>query len=233
MTAGIIVAAGRSRRMGFDKLEAPLAGRPVLWHSLQALGRCPELSEIIVVTDEVRAARLEALVEEIRPPWAPRWRWVPGGAERYDSVAAGLDAVAANTQWVAVHDGARPLVSPDDIAHVIQRAQATGAASLAHPVVETVKRADAAGRVSAAVDREGLWAMETPQVFSLPLLREAYAHACTQGLAPTDEVSAVAALGHDVWLVESHSFNPKITHPPDLLLAERCLSSQKTLNCGS
>lgn len=225
MTAGIIVAAGRSRRMGFDKLETPLAGRPVLWHSLQALAACPELHELIVVTDDTRAARLQTLLAETRPPWAARVRYVPGGAERYLSVAAGLEAVSPGTQWVAVHDGARPLVSPADVSRVIQRGQRTGAASLAHRVVETVKRADAQGRVCAAVDRENLWAMETPQVFALSLLRDAYAHAHAQGLAPTDEVSAVAALGHDVWLVESTSVNLKITHPPDLALAERCLSA--------
>ncbi len=224
MTTGIIVAAGHSRRMGFDKLEASLAGQPVLWRSLMALTRCADLAEIIVVTDDTRAARLrERLVTEEGRPVAGRVRFVPGGAERCDSVAAGLAAVSPQTQLVAVHDGARPLVAPEDIARTIRQARLTGAAALAHRVVETVKRADAAGRVLAAVDRDGLWAMETPQVFALPLLRDACARAQAEGATPTDEVSAVAALGHDVWLVEATSFNPKITHPPDLALAEKYL----------
>ena len=101
-----------------------------------------------------------------------------------------------------------------------------GAASLAHPIVETVKRADDSGRVVASVDRAGLWAMETPQVFEIRLLRRAYSAAMTTGAIPTDEVSVVEALGEPVFLVASSSLNLKITHPADLALASRCLTEQ-------
>ena len=112
---------------------------------------------------------------------------------------------------------------------VIARAKETGAAALARPVVETVKRADASGRVTAAVDRDGLWAMETPQVFAVPLLRSAYRLAMSHAAVPTDEVSVVAAFGEPVFLVASNSFNFKITGPQDLELARELLARRAPL----
>ncbi len=218
-TAAIIVAAGSSRRMGFDKLMAPLGGEPVLWRSIQAFAG-PEISQIVVVTSDDRRDALAKNVAAL----GRRVVFVPGGAERHLSVAEGLRALAPDTEFVAVHDGARPLVSRADLARVIAKAHEVAAASLAHPVVDTVKRADAAGRVTGAVDRTGLWGMETPQVFSLPLLRRAYDAVLAAGKTPTDEVSAVEFIGHDVFLVESTAPNLKITHPQDLALAGRLLT---------
>jgi len=223
MTSAIIVAAGSSRRMGFNKLEASLAGRSVLEHAVRALAACGEFGEIVLVTSSERweegPARVRAMAAETGVPV----RLVRGGAERHHSVAAGLEALSPSSVLVAVHDGARPLVSAGDLRRVVAEARLSGAASLAHPVVETLKRADAAGRVTTGVDRDHLWAMETPQVFRTALLREAYAAALVRGEKPTDEVSAVQAAGHPVHLVASTSPNLKITHPQDLALAEKLL----------
>jgi 2-C-methyl-D-erythritol 4-phosphate cytidylyltransferase len=223
MVAAIIVAAGGSARMGFDKLSADLGGQPVLVRSIRAFAGIPEVREIIVVTGEERRAALTlGLASHVSTPV----RFATGGAHRHLSVLAGLAAVSAEATHVAVHDAARPLVSAADVGRVIAKAREVGAASLAHPIVETVKRADDSGRVMASVDRAGLWAMETPQVFEIRLLRRAYSAAMGTGATPTDEVSVVEGLGAPVFLLASSSLNLKITHPADLALASRCLTHQ-------
>jgi 2-C-methyl-D-erythritol 4-phosphate cytidylyltransferase len=224
MTSAIIVAAGSSRRMGFDKLAATLAGRPVLEHAVRALAVCGEFGEIILVTNPGRWPEAQAWADAVARETGVPVRLAEGGAERHDSVAAGLAALDAAAEFVAVHDGARPLVLAADLRRVVAEARRSGAASLAHPVVETVKRADTTGCVTTSVDRDGLWAMETPQVFNLSLLRDAYAAALARGEKLTDEVSAVQAAGHPVRLVTSTTLNLKITHPQDLAFAETLLA---------
>jgi 2-C-methyl-D-erythritol 4-phosphate cytidylyltransferase len=150
-------------------------------------------------------------------------RRVAGGVVRQDSVAAGLAALAAGARLVAVHDGARPLVSPADIDRCVAAAGEHRAAALARRVTETLKRSDADGFSTAAVSREQLWFMETPQVFEIPLLLEAYAAVTARGLAVTDEVSVLEAIGVRVKFVESAHPNLKITTPADLALAEALL----------
>lgn len=145
---------------------------------------------------------------------------VDGGAERQDSVACGLAALPPATRFVAVHDGARPLISPAGVRACYEAARQGGAAACAHPVVDTLKRADAKGRtLPEKVSREHLWCMETPQVFDVGLLRRAYARVAERGLVVTDEVSAMEAIGIPTHLVQVGA-NPKITLPGDLELAE-------------
>ena len=151
---------------------------------------------------------------------------LPGGAQRQDSVWSGLQA--ATQPWVAVHDGARPLISPEMILQTIAAAVQTGAAALAKPVTETLKRANMEQVVlpdTPAIDRAQLWSMETPQVFSRQLLREAYELVRAGNHLVTDEVSAMQLLGRPVQLVLNPSPNPKITYPPDIALAEQLLRS--------
>lgn len=211
--AAVIVAAGSSRRMGFDKLAAPLRGKPVLRWSVERLLAVPEIARVVVVCDE---SRFEALLSgDFEKPVLR----VDGGTERQDSVFAGLSALGREIQHVAVHDGARPLVAPEDISTLLTAAREHRAASLARAVTETLKRTDAAGFVAAPVEREHLWFMETPQAFELPLLLDAYAKVRGEGVAVTDEVSAVQALGIPVKLVASTRPNLKITIPADLDLA--------------
>jgi 2-C-methyl-D-erythritol 4-phosphate cytidylyltransferase len=148
---------------------------------------------------------------------------VDGGRDRQDSVAAGLAALSASARYVAVHDGARPLVSPEDIDRCVAAAADHRAAALARRVTETLKRSDPAGFSTEAVSREDLWFMETPQVFEILLLREAYQSVGSRGLAVTDEVSALESIGVRVKFVESGHPNLKITTPADLALAEALL----------
>jgi 2-C-methyl-D-erythritol 4-phosphate cytidylyltransferase len=218
-TTAIIVAAGSSQRMGFDKLAAPLAGMPVLQRTLEVFLTADCISDIIVVCPQ---QRWEWLTTAGR---AKPVRHVPGGATRQDSVANGLAAVAPAAACVAVHDGARPLVTADDIARCVAAAREFGAASLARRVTETLKRSDADDFNAHAVAREHLWFMETPQVFTVPLLREAYAVVSANALTVTDEVSAVQAIGARVKFIEASRPNPKITHPADLRLAAALLTN--------
>ena len=166
MVSAIIVAAGSSRRMGFDKLFAPLASQPVIAHSLRAFLDHPLIEEVVLVSSAGNREKLSALSNQVRV--------VDGGPDRCDSVWNGLSGVSSACQIVAIHDGARPLIHADSITRGIQAAQEHGAAALARPVTDTVKRADQSGRVVGSVDRTGLWAMETPQCFRLELLRAAW-----------------------------------------------------------
>lgn len=215
MFCAVIVAAGSSRRAGFDKLAAPLAGVPVLRRSVDAFVAAGAAA-VVVVCPQGRWVETGLAAADFPIPVTR----VDGGAERQDSVAAGLAALPAGTRMVAVHDGARPLITPEGIAACLQAAEETGAATCAHPVVDTLKRADAEGRaLPEKVSRENLWGMETPQIFRLVLLLQAYEHVKTHGLVVTDEVSAVESLGVATRLVQGGT-NLKITLPGDLELAE-------------
>lgn len=215
MFSAVIVAAGSSRRAGFDKLAALLDGVPVLRRSVDAFVAAGA-SAVVVVCPETRWVETGLAAAEFPVPVVR----VDGGAERQDSVAAGMAALPAGTRMVAVHDGARPLVTPEGIRACLAAAEETGAAACAHPVVDTLKRADAGGfSLPEAVSREHLWGMETPQIFNLELLQRAYLHVAEQGLVVTDEVSAVESIGVATQLVQVGA-NLKITLPGDLELAE-------------
>lgn len=221
MTSAIIVAAGSSRRMGFNKLLAPLGGIPVLRRTLGEFQACAEVDEIIVVTGE-------DVAEQIR-----HWRdhgglsklvaIVPGGAERHFSVWNGLRKCSPKSEIVAVHDGARPLISPVQISKCIAAAREQRAVACARPMTETIKRVDADGRITESLDRNGVWVMETPQVFAKDLLVSAYEAVIRDGALVTDEVSAVQHVGVAVVVVDNPSPNPKITFPADLVFAENFL----------
>lgn len=222
MLSAIIVAAGTSRRMGFDKLFAPLLGKPVLAHTLDAFEEATCVDEMILVG---QAARLSELRELVRSSGFKKVRQIiAGGERRQDSVLAGLDVVAPMAHYVAVHDAARPLITAATITHIFDLACQHGAASLAEPVTDTLKQAGHDQIVSGGIDRAGLYAMQTPQVFSRDLLIKAYAAVAASQISVTDEVSAVQHLGRKVLLVPNDQFNPKITFPRDLRLAEALLN---------
>jgi 2-C-methyl-D-erythritol 4-phosphate cytidylyltransferase len=221
----IVVAAGSSRRMGFDKLLAPLAGQPVLWHSIHALARCPEVEGFTVVARPDLVEKITRLAESAA--LGKRVLVVEGGIERHLSVSAGLATLEAEG-FVAIHDAARPLVTPEVVAGCLALARMHGAASCASPVSDTVKRGDGAGMVSGSVDRKDLWAMQTPQIFSNRLIREAYAAVLRDGEMVTDEVSAVERLGRGVALYQNGEWNLKITFPRDIGLAELILANRET-----
>jgi len=217
MLSAIIVAAGSSRRMGFDKLFAEIVGKPVIAHSLNAFARTESVNEIVVVAQEDRHRDIEQIVrdENLNNVRAI----VRGGEHRHDSVRAGLETVSGDAEYIAVHDAARPLVTPQQIEHVFEKCRYFGAASLAEPIRDTVKRADVDLRVAQSVDRHELYAMQTPQIFERKILEQAYQVVAEKMLLVTDEVSAVELIGRKAALVVNDEFNFKITYPRDLSLA--------------
>lgn len=226
MFSAIIVAAGGSRRMGFDKLSALLAGKPVLAHTIDAFGTCPAVDEIILVC----SAENEAWINEIASASMRSDKItavVRGGAERHFSVWNGIAAANPDADLLGVHDGARPLVTSSAITTCARVAAANGAATLARPITDTVKRCDADNIVTEPVDRNGLWAMETPQIFHASLLRQAYEAVLSRGDLVTDEVSAVQAIGRPVMAVASEHPNLKITYPADLDLASMLIGGSR------
>ena len=226
MLSAIIVAAGSSERMGFDKLLALLGDKPVLAHTLDAFEQTSCVDEIILVARAERVSEFQDLVKQ--SGFKKVRKVVAGGAQRQDSVRAGLEQLSQTAGYVAVHDAARPLVMPEQIERVFSLAQEHGAAALAEPITDTLKRADKDRFVTGGVAREGLYSMQTPQIFSRKLLVDAYAGVAANNLSVTDEVSAVEHLGARVLLVPNADFNVKITYPRDLLLAQSALTRRSS-----
>lgn len=226
MLSAIIVAAGSSQRMGFDKLLALMGDKPVLAHTIKAFEQTASVDEIVLVGREERLWEFEQLVrlngfQKVR-------HVIRGGERRQDSVRAGLGCASRETTYVAVHDAARPLVMPAQIESVFELARKHGGATLAEPVTNTLKRADKNGVVSGGVSRENLFAMQTPQIFERGLLEKAYAAVAERNLAITDEVSAVEELGGKVVLLSSDDWNIKVTYPRDLFLAEAVIARRSS-----
>src|SRR5262245_28311869 len=222
--AALVLAAGRGERLGqpLPKAFVPLAGRPLL-HALAGMAAVPAIERVVPVIARADRARWDALgpalaaIPKLAPP-------VTGGAERQDSVRAGLDALADAVEWVAVHDAARPFVRPAAVARVLAAARESGAAILAVPVADTIKRVQG-GRVLETPPRSECWAAQTPQVFRVELLREALAKASAQGRVATDDAQLVEWLGVTVAVVEGDADNWKLTRPEDLAAAERRLAA--------
>ncbi|MCK9588115.1 MAG: 2-C-methyl-D-erythritol 4-phosphate cytidylyltransferase [Terrimicrobiaceae bacterium] len=222
--AGLIVAAGASRRMGFDKMTAPLAGRPLVTWSLAAFEACEDIGPCALVCAEARLAEFTALAA----PYKKFQSVVAGGNERAESVLNGLQALGSRgLALIAVHDAARPLVTPAMISRVVAVAEEWGAAAAAEPVGDSLHRATAAGHLAETVSREGLWAMQTPQVAGLQALREALEAAKASKRVVTDEISALIQAGRRPRTVFHGNLNLKVTFPRDLALAEAVLLSQK------
>jgi 2-C-methyl-D-erythritol 4-phosphate cytidylyltransferase len=225
MLSAIIVAAGSSRRMGFNKLFATIAGKPVIAHAIQAFERSRSVTEIIIVArkdqhDEIRGLARAKGFKKVRAI-------IAGGEYRQDSVRAGLDRLGDEAKYVAVHDAARPLVTPEQIDRVYAQCRVHGAATLAEPINDTLKRADVDLMITASVDRHQLYAMQTPQIFERGLIEEAYRAVYAGNVSVTDEVSAIERLGRKVVLVLNEDFNFKITYPRDLGLAEFVLKQRE------
>jgi 2-C-methyl-D-erythritol 4-phosphate cytidylyltransferase len=213
----VIVAGGASRRMGFNKLTAELAGRPVLAWSVAAFNDCPSVDALVLVCSSGARAELEGIARAAAP--RKLRAVVEGGAHRHLSVAEGLHAVPETAAMIAVHDAARPLVTGEMIARCLEEAHNSGAAACARRVTDTLKRINDEGFITESVDRAHLWAVETPQIFRAELLRHAYQEVIATGGHVTDETSAVQAAGAPVALVETPEWNGKITYPGDLELA--------------
>jgi 2-C-methyl-D-erythritol 4-phosphate cytidylyltransferase/2-C-methyl-D-erythritol 2,4-cyclodiphosphate synthase len=210
----VIVAAGSGLRFGaaIPKQALPMAGLPVAGWSVRAFQRSGAAEEIVLVIPPGGCPPLESLA-------GPGVRLVEGGPRRSDSVRLGLAAARLKTDVALIHDGARPLVDPLDIVRVAEAAFREGAAILAVPVTDTLKRAGEGDRIVETVDRRSLWRAQTPQGFRRDVLEKALA--LDPEAEATDEAVLVERLGLAVKLVEGSPVNLKITAPGDLELAER------------
>jgi len=219
MNYGVIVAAGKSERMGpnVDKAFLSLGTRPVLAYSVQAFEKCHDIDGIVLV---VRRDRLEATHGMVQMlGFAKVRKIVAGGARRQDSVANGLEPLNDEVKIVAVHDGARPCVTADLIAETVKAAKRYGSGVAAAKLTDTVKYVENGLTVTKTLDRSKLWAVQTPQTFRLDLLRKALAAVVRKRVTVTDEAAAVEMLGEEVRLVPVAQPNIKVTTPDDLALA--------------
>lgn len=228
MTAVLVLAAGRGERLGqpIPKAFVALRGRSLLERSLATMLTVPEVDlvqPVVSASDLSRYASLALVESEATLGLCDP---VPGGVERQDSVAAGLDALPDEVDLVAVHDAARCLVTVDEVHRVLAEAEAHGAALLATPARDTIKRVRA-GEVVETPTRSECWVAQTPQAFHVGLLREAIDKARADGVLGTDDAQLVERLGVPVRVVEGSPRNIKITLPDDLALAERLLMSEE------
>lgn len=222
--SAIIPAAGQGKRMGMgqNKVHLTLGNETILTLTLKIFDQLDEVEELIVV---VRPDEVEACLEQIFLPgrFQKPYKVVAGGKERQDSVKAGLAVLSRHTDFVLIHDGARPLITNDLIQGALEAAALHGTAVLAVPVKDTIKVVQANGFVKQTPERSTLRAVQTPQIFSRALICRAYEHATETGILGTDDASLVEALGESVYLVSGSYENIKITTPEDLLLAESIL----------
>lgn len=233
----IVPAAGAGRRMGaaIPKQYLPLAGQALIVHTLNALLADPRLSGVVVAISAEDEWWPEVAVQCVtnKPLWV-----VAGGAERSQSVLNGLEALrerAHPDDWALVHDAARPCLSPADLERLFtELADDPVGGLLAVPLADTLKQADASGRVAATVDRSSLWRALTPQMFRLGRLRDALREALARGLTVTDEAAAMEAAGFAPRLIEGRADNLKVTRPEDLALAEFYLTrgSERVMRIG-
>lgn len=229
-TAAILLAAGQGRRMQgvvADKVLAPLAGRPVFAHSAAAFIASGVADFYVVVYRDARQS-LELSCYAPTPAL-----FIKGGRERQDSVANALAGLPDTIDYVFIHDCARPLIQPGQLAALLKAVRHDRAVALAHRVTDTIKQLSARARPkararagaprqgrAATLDRTRLWAMETPQVFARDLIIRAYARVQRFGLRITDDVQAVEGLGLPVTFLENPHPNPKLTTPADLAYME-------------
>ena len=213
----VIVAAGSGTRFGGDKLQMLLGGQPVLLHSLLAFERAELVDEIVLVARPDRVEETKARCESFGLKKLACV--VPGGATRTDSCYAGILNASGRSKLIAIHDGARPLVTPALVDAVLWDAYRHGAAIPAIPVRDTVKLAKDR-IVTETPDRSRMFAAQTPQCFQRDVICAALLSAIQSGAELTDDASAVERLGGAVWLSEGSEENVKITTPLDLALAE-------------
>jgi 2-C-methyl-D-erythritol 4-phosphate cytidylyltransferase len=222
----IIVAAGRGRRMKSDipKQYLPLAGKPVLAHTIDAFSACRKIDRIVVVAAREDFERFETsvlpAVKTDKPPIC-----VEGGAHRGDSVYRGLAAAGSGTGIAVIHDGVRPLVRSDRIEAVVSEARRAGACILAARAFDTLKQVDDRGIVRATIDRSRIWTAQTPQAFQFQQIWEAHRRAKSAGFSATDDAQLLEWMNLPVHIVQGDAYNLKITTARDLQVAEALLTA--------
>ena len=223
MISAVIVAAGRGIRMetAQDKLFLEVAGLPVVGHTWKQFDRHPDIDEIIMVVRDVAREQFKKLADQLE--LTKEYSFASGGAERQDSVNNGISAVHVECDIVSVHDGARPCTSSATISSTIERARETGAAVASRKIADTIKIVNDQNYITQNVDRTNLWAVQTPQVFRLEVIRKAMAAVREKGAVITDDTAACELIGQSVAIVPSTTQNPKVTTPVDLPLVELLL----------
>lgn len=220
----VIVAAGSSRRMGADKLFLPMAGIPVIVRTLLQFQACDSIDEIVIVT---RADKLSEVADYCKRYGITKaTKILQGGKERAESSAAGVFEADRHSAYIAISDGARPLVTPALITATVEAAKKYGAAAPAVPVKDTIKTAEN-GVVVDTPDRSKLFAIQTPQVFEAEIIKGALTKAIRDKLPVTDDCSAVEAMGYPVHLVEGSYRNIKITTQEDLIVSQAYLAEMR------
>ena len=220
--AAVIVAAGQGLRMGgIDKVLSPLGEEPILLRTTRVFQDSPLIGQVVIVIAGEKEEMCRRLIggEE----WSKVTHICIGGPRRQDSVAEGLKRLD-RFDYVMIHDGARPLVTADIIDRGLDAARETGAAVAAVPVTDTIKRADGDHTVLETLDRQDLWAVQTPQVFRFDVIQIAHLQDAEEA---TDDASLVERLGHKVKLYMGAYDNLKITTPDDLVVAENVLRQRR------
>jgi len=220
----LIPAAGRGRRMGSEKPKAilPLGGIPLITHTLREFEACRQVDEILAL---VPAEEVPLFADEIlrRAGLKKVSQLLAGGPERQDSVYLGLKAIGGKADFVIIHDGARPFVSPDLIARALSETRSYRAVVVGLPAGDTIKEVSAQREVLRTLERSRLWAIQTPQSFEYNLIMEAHEKAREEGFYGTDDASLVERLKIPVRIIEGSRFNLKISTPEDLILGEALL----------
>ena len=212
--SAIIAAAGRGERLGQPKQLLDLAGKPIAAWSLDLFEHAPAIDSIYIACEDEQRARFEETAARYAP--TKTRRIVTGGATRQASVFAALSSIAPAPEFVLVHDGARPFLGRDVLERVIAAARRSGVAIAAVPVKDTIKLSNQDSAVERTLERDRLWAAQTPQMFKYELLFAAHAKAIADGSTGTDDASLVERLGATVALVMGAYENIKITTPEDL-----------------
>ncbi|MFC1511672.1 2-C-methyl-D-erythritol 4-phosphate cytidylyltransferase [Candidatus Latescibacterota bacterium] len=222
--SAIIAAGGTGTRMNapVPKQLLELSGRTIIEWTLEPFIRCPEVSEIIIVSELSSLKRIRELLGRV-PTGEKRTAVVPGGGERQQSVRNGLASVGADSDIIVVHDAVRPFVTPREITACAKAAKRYGAASLMRPVRETVKIVYN-GIVTSTLDRTTVWITQTPQAFRRDLLEDVHERAEADGFTGTDDCMLVERLGIPVHVVEGSDYNIKITTSADMAVAQTILS---------
>lgn len=220
----VVVAAGSSERMGSDKMLMTLGAKPVIIRTLMAFQQNPMVDDIVVVT---RQEKIMGLADMIKLYDISKvTQVISGGATRMESALAGVSAVKEGAKLIAIHDGARPLVTQGVIRRVVEAANEHMAAVPAVPCVDTLKQVNQEGVVIGSVDRSSVVRVQTPQVFDADLIKGALSRAVEKNLPLTDDCSAMEMMGVKTYVVEGDAGNIKLTEPDDMILAEAILKNR-------
>ena len=224
--SAVIVAAGGSVRMGIadSKQFIPLLSRPAIEYTLSAFQKCYLIKEIVVVCREQDMERIQQIADENE--FSKVSKLVSGGASRAESVRNGIEATSEKAKYFAIHDGARPLITVEEIERVVEACFETGAATLGTSVTDTIKIVDGFNKIESTPLRSQLRAVQTPQVFEKELYKFALEYAGDNAINFTDDCSLIENMGGEVEVVKGSNENIKLTTPLDVIIAESILKSR-------